>query len=74
MSSVDLESSVPDWLIEHPELLTLFQELGIDYSCGGKSLRTACEQRDITPCDVARAIAQRLAKVSPGLRPAADGS
>jgi hypothetical protein len=32
MYSVDLESSVTDWLIEHPGLLSLFQELGIDYS------------------------------------------
>jgi hypothetical protein len=44
MDCVDLDSSVPDWLIEHPGLLALFQELGIDYCCGGKSLRTACRK------------------------------
>jgi hypothetical protein len=45
---VDLESSVPDCLIEHPELLALFQELGVDYSCGGKSLARACQERNLS--------------------------
>lgn len=38
---------MPDWVIDHPETLTLFQELGIDYSCGGKSLAFACQERDL---------------------------
>jgi iron-sulfur cluster repair protein YtfE (RIC family) len=52
MDSVDLDSSVPDWVIEHPELLSLFQELGIDYCCGGKSLGAACRGRGFSPHDV----------------------
>jgi len=40
-----LDSSVPDWIVEHPETLAVFQELGIDYSCGGKSLEFACRER-----------------------------
>ena len=48
VNPVDLESSVPDRLIEHPELLAIFQELGIDYSCGGKSLARACEERNLS--------------------------
>ena len=32
MTSCDRNTSVPDWIIEHPETLTVFQELGIDCS------------------------------------------
>jgi len=31
----DLDTAVPDWVIEHPETLSLFQNLEIDYCCGG---------------------------------------
>ena len=47
MTGCDLETAVPDWIIEHPETLTVFQELGIDYSCGGKSLEYACQERGL---------------------------
>jgi iron-sulfur cluster repair protein YtfE (RIC family) len=47
MTSCDLDTSVPDWIIEHPETLAVFQELGIDYSCGGKSLAWACRERGL---------------------------
>lgn len=40
----DLETSVPDWVIEYPQSLAVFQKLGIDYSCGGISLDYACQQ------------------------------
>ena len=43
----DLDSSVPDWVIEHPETLIVFQKLGIEYSCGGKSLRYACQEKGL---------------------------
>jgi iron-sulfur cluster repair protein YtfE (RIC family) len=49
MPECDLDTSVPDWVIEHPETLPIFQELGIDYSCGGKSLAYACRQQGIDP-------------------------
>jgi SAM-dependent methyltransferase len=49
---MDVDSSVPDWLIEHPGLLPLFQKLGIDYCCGGKSLRTACREQGLDPHEV----------------------
>ena len=44
MTSCDLDTSVPDWIIEHPKTLAVFQELGIDCSCGGKSLGYLCLQ------------------------------
>lgn len=45
----DLDTSVPDWLIDHPESAAVFDELGIDTSCGGKSLRYLCQQKDLDP-------------------------
>jgi iron-sulfur cluster repair protein YtfE (RIC family) len=47
----DLDSSVSDWLIDHPELLLLFERRQIEYTCGGKSLEYACRQRGIDPVE-----------------------
>jgi iron-sulfur cluster repair protein YtfE (RIC family) len=47
MSECDLETPVPDWVIEHPETLAVFQELEIDCCCGGKSLGFACRQQGL---------------------------
>ena len=47
MISCDLDTPVPDWIIDHPETLATFQELGIDYSCGGRSLAYACRERGL---------------------------
>ena len=47
MSDCDLDTPVPDWVIEHPATLAIFQEFGIDYSCGGKSLAYACRQQGL---------------------------
>ena len=52
MTDCNLDSSVPDWVIEHPETLAVFEALGIDYSCGGKSLALACQQRSLNPIEV----------------------
>ena len=52
MTSCDLDTSVPDWVIEHPETLTVFQKLGIDYSCGGKSLAYASQEQGHDPATV----------------------
>jgi regulator of cell morphogenesis and NO signaling len=49
MSECDLDTPVPDWVIEHPDTLAVFKELGIDYFCGGKSLGFACRQRGLDP-------------------------
>ena len=47
MTSCDLDTLVPDWIIDHPETLAVFQKLGIDYSCGGRSLVYACRERGL---------------------------
>jgi regulator of cell morphogenesis and NO signaling len=61
MSECDLDTSVPDWVIEHPETLALFQELGIDYCCGGKSLAYACQERGLDPA----AVLSRIKRAAP---------
>ena len=60
MQYVDETSSVPDWLIEYPALLAYFEQLGIDYSCGGKSLDVACRERGLDAAEVIRACEQLL--------------
>jgi len=50
--SCDLDTSVPDWLIDYPASAPVFQELRIDTSCGGKSLRYVCEKQELDPTDV----------------------
>jgi regulator of cell morphogenesis and NO signaling len=60
VSDLDLESSVPDWLIEHPRLWSLFEELGIDYSCGGKSLGVSCRERGLIAAAVLQQCEERL--------------
>ena len=54
MTSCDLDTSVPDWVIEHPMTLTVFQELSIDYCCGGKSLDYACREQGHDPATILR--------------------
>lgn len=52
MDAIDLDSSVPDILIEHPELFELLRALGVECTCGGKSLGTACRERGLDPLQV----------------------
>ena len=49
----DIESSVVDWLIDHPQSLAILRQLGVDYTCGGKSLEMACRERGLDPREVA---------------------
>jgi regulator of cell morphogenesis and NO signaling len=56
----DLDTSVPDWVIDAPETLAVFQELGIDTCCGGKSLGFACRQRGLDGEAVLALLLRRL--------------
>lgn len=56
----DLDSTVPDWLIEHPETSVVFERFGIDNNCAGKSLRYLCNQRGLSPPDVLRQLHEVL--------------
>jgi regulator of cell morphogenesis and NO signaling len=60
MSQCNLDTSVPDWVIDHPETLPAFQELGIDTCCGGKSLEFACRQRGLDGEAVLAKLLRRL--------------
>lgn len=48
----DLDTSIPDWIIEHPETTAVFGELGLDISCAGKSLTYMCHQQGLSPTAV----------------------
>lgn len=49
MLNCDLNSSLPDWVIEHPETAEVFETLGLDVSCGGKSLEYLCDKQSLEP-------------------------
>jgi regulator of cell morphogenesis and NO signaling len=61
MTDCNLDSSVPDWVIEHPETFSFFQASGIDYSCGGKSLECACREAGLDPDTVLAGLLARIA-------------
>lgn len=69
MTDCDLDTAVPDWVVEHPETLAVFQELGIDYCCGGKSLRFACRQQGL---DAQAVLEQLRGRLTAGRRPDDD--
>ena len=49
MSLLQMEDSIVDWVTEYPESIAVFEKYGIDYSCGGKSLRYVCAQKSLSP-------------------------
>jgi iron-sulfur cluster repair protein YtfE (RIC family) len=44
MSEIDFEKGVADWAVDCPAAVAIFEQYGIDYCCGGKSLQYACRQ------------------------------
>jgi iron-sulfur cluster repair protein YtfE (RIC family) len=48
METIDVEKSVVDWAIDHPQSIAVFQEYAIDYCCAGKSLEYACQQAGVS--------------------------
>lgn len=69
----DLDASVPDWIIDHPETLRLFREFGIDDSCGGKSLRYVCDQQGMDGKFVLKMLQQKIKASANGKGSEADG-
>jgi regulator of cell morphogenesis and NO signaling len=50
-----MEDTVRDVVTRHPVLSRIFEELGVDYCCGGDiSLAEACQSRKLDPADVLR--------------------
>ncbi len=63
MSSVDLTTSVGQYVVERPSRARVFERLGIDYCCSGKEpLARACEKRGLDPRMVLEAIEREDAK------------
>lgn len=52
MNLLTLDDPIVDWAVEYPEAIPLFESHGIDYMCGGKSLRYACQQRQLDPATI----------------------
>lgn len=54
MKTLDLQSTVGEWVAERPARSRTFEQIGIDYCCGGKrSLDEACRRRGLDPEQVA---------------------
>ena len=60
MSKDELDRSVVDWAIDHPESIAIFEQYQIDYCCGGKSLQYACLQRGLNPREVLARLYQAM--------------
>ena len=56
----DLHTSIPDWIIEHPETAAVFATLRLDSSCGGKSLEYVCHQSGHNVVDVLRQLKEAV--------------
>ena len=54
------DDCVTDWVIDHPTTLKVFQQYGIDYSCGGKSLSFACEEQGLEVTGVLAALHEAI--------------
>jgi regulator of cell morphogenesis and NO signaling len=61
MTDCDLDTTVPDWVIDHPETLDVFRELRVDTGCGGKSLVYVCRQHGLAAEAVLAGLHRRLA-------------
>jgi regulator of cell morphogenesis and NO signaling len=69
MYTHDLDTSVPDWVVDYPAVLPVLEELGIDYCCGGKSLRQACLECDLDPAGVWQQLQQTIRREADRQRP-----
>ncbi len=74
MAECDLDTSVPDWVVEHPETLAVFQELGIETCCGGKSLAYACREQGLDAAMVLARLHRLIAANAESNQPPRPGS
>jgi regulator of cell morphogenesis and NO signaling len=53
MAQLSLNTSVGNWVAQHPQTSRVFESLQIDYCCGGgKALEQACWERQLDPQQV----------------------
>jgi regulator of cell morphogenesis and NO signaling len=66
-SASGLATAVGQWVATHPATSRVFENLGIDYCCGGKkSLEQACVERQIDPEEVLARLQAILSQSSDG--------
>jgi len=63
--TADLETSTADWVVDHPETLPVFEQYGVEYTCGGKSLAYACQEQRIDPAWFLRELERTMALSRP---------
>lgn len=69
MSTLDTNATVAHWVSEYPQTAQIFEELQIDYCCGGNiALARACESRQLDASEVLAKLA--LAVADPRQEPA----
>jgi regulator of cell morphogenesis and NO signaling len=57
--SADLRTTVGDWVRQNPATSRVFENLGIDYCCGGKiPLDAACDKKGLNTSDVLRQLTE----------------
>ena len=56
----DLDSSIPEWIVEYPPTHRVFTDLGLDTSCAGKSLQYVCRQQGLSPPAVLERLHQAI--------------
>ncbi|MBI4578795.1 MAG: iron-sulfur cluster repair di-iron protein [Planctomycetes bacterium] len=55
--NLDIRSTVGEWVVDRPSRSRVFEELGIDYCCGGKQpLEDACRDKGLAAEQVVRAL------------------
>ncbi|MCL5769730.1 MAG: iron-sulfur cluster repair di-iron protein [Planctomycetes bacterium] len=55
IATLDIDSTVSEWVIRKPSHARVFEKYAIDYCCGGKkTLRAACAKNQIDPREVFR--------------------
>ncbi|QEG00791.1 hypothetical protein Mal15_48630 [Stieleria maiorica] len=57
----DLDTSIPEWIIEHPETTRVFNAMRLDTSCAGKSLRYVCIHQGLSPTEVLERLREAVA-------------
>lgn len=65
----DLDTSIPDWIIEYPETTSVFGELELDIDCAGKSLAYVCHQHGLSPPAVLARLQAAIANAAASSRP-----
>ena len=62
---LNLDSGVVDWVLDSPDSVEVFKAFGIDYTCGGQSLRYACERAEVDPLAVMRRLEESRSELDP---------